>query len=145
MAAAVAAFGAVIGVGATLVVSPAGYVLFEYGCGDSEEDLGEALAADAVLDVAPDGAGEKESYESCDDDDLFVVAGHSYTYDGTHEAALAHYREAAQAGGWRQREGDCFSKEIDGTDAYLTVDGPADGSLAVEIVAARESLEDWAC
>ncbi|MDX3544678.1 hypothetical protein PV729_19995 [Streptomyces europaeiscabiei] len=31
--------------------------LMEYGCGDEEDRLGEALAGDTVLDDEPDGAG----------------------------------------------------------------------------------------
>ncbi|MDX3135366.1 hypothetical protein PV367_37505 [Streptomyces europaeiscabiei] len=148
---------ALLGVAAVKVVDvaiPEVGFLMEYGCGDAEDRLGEALAGDAVLDDEPDGAGAGEAYDGCDDDDLFVVAGKSYTYDEgqgrgresdvlVHESVLAHYRDAAQANGWRYRSSGCFSKSIDGTTAYLTIDGPADGALDVEIIATRESSEPY--
>lgn len=128
--------------------------LMEYGCGGEEDRLGEALAGDAVLDDEPDGAGAGEAYDGCDDDDLFVVAGKSYTYDEgqgrgresdvvVHESVLAHYRDAAQAHGWRYRSSGCFSKSIDGTTAYLTIDGPTGGVLDVGIIASREPSEPY--
>ncbi|WP_371579136.1 hypothetical protein [Streptomyces sp. NBC_01314] len=132
--------------------------LMEYGCGDAEDRLGEALAGDAVLDDGPDGVGAGEPYEGCDDDDLFVVAGKSYTYTYTydkgqgrgregdvvaHESALAHYRDVAQAHGWRYRSSGCFDKRIDGTTAYLTIGGPTDGALDVGIIATREYSEPY--
>ncbi len=33
---------------------------------------------------------------------------------------------------------DCFSKRIDGVDAYLTVEGSVDGPLQTVIMAARD-------
>lgn len=53
------------------------------------------------------------------------------------------YRDAAQAHGWRYRTSDRFTRSIDGAVASLTLEGPADGSLHVEIVAAREDSEPW--
>jgi hypothetical protein len=141
----------VLGAGGFAVVkSPVGYFLFEYGCGSGEERLGEALAGEAVLDgPAPEGSGGGESYQECDDDDLFVVAGRSYAYTGSRSSALAHYRDLAAASGWRAVSGDdgvgggdCFGKPVGGTTAYLTVEGPAEGVLHVEIVADRGG-GDW--
>ncbi|WP_245685519.1 hypothetical protein [Streptomyces yerevanensis] len=132
-----------LGTAAFVVVgSPLGYFLFEYGCRAEEDRLGEVLAGESVLGARPEGAGEGEPYQGCDDDDLFVVAGTSYAYGEPRESVLAHYRKAALAEGWRVRTKDCFAKRIDGTTAYLTVEGPTDGSLQVEIVADRDD-SDW--
>lgn len=124
---------------------PVGYFLVEYGCGREEERLGEALAEDPVLDDGVDGARVEESYQECDDDDLTAVAGKTYRYGGDRESVLAHYRDAAQAHGWRYRTGDCLTKSIDGAMAGLTLEGPGPGdrSLHVEIVAARQDSEPW--
>ncbi|MES5824404.1 hypothetical protein [Streptomyces sp. RG80] len=119
------------------VGSSAGYFPFGYGCGDAEERLGEALAKESVLDVPPSSAGAGESYRSCDDDDLFVVAGRSYAYEGSRESALRHYLDVGSTRGWRTAAGDCLAKRIDGTTAYLTVWGPEKGTLDVEITADR--------
>ncbi|MGW0712570.1 hypothetical protein ACWD4G_42690 [Streptomyces sp. NPDC002643] len=37
----------------------------------------------------PERAEAREPYEACDDDDLFVVAGREYAYDGDRDAVLA--------------------------------------------------------
>ncbi|WP_338897518.1 hypothetical protein WBG99_19485 [Streptomyces sp. TG1A-60] len=129
--------------GLVVVGVPVGYFLFVYGCGREEERLGEALAGDPVLGEGVEGVRAEESYQGCDDDDLFVVAGKSYRYGGDRKSVLAHYREAAPAHGWRYRTNDCFTKSIDGAVASLTLHGPADGSLQVEIVAVREDPEPW--
>lgn len=138
LAAVVAAAG-LLGTAAFVVVeSPVGYFLFEYGCGDAEDQLGEVLAGESVLEAAPEGSRGGESHRDCDDDDLFVVAGRSYAYEGSSESALEHYRDAASERGWRATAaGDCFAKRVDGTTAYLTVEGPDEGTLYVEIVADR--------
>jgi hypothetical protein len=120
------------------VGAPLGYFLFEYGCGAEEDRFGEVLAGESVLGARPKGAGEGEPYQGCDDDDLFVVAGTSYAYGGPRESVLAHYREAALAEGWQVRAEDCFAKRIDGTTAYLTVEGPTGGSLQIEIIVDRD-------
>ncbi|MEU4657347.1 hypothetical protein AB0G32_25990 [Streptomyces sp. NPDC023723] len=120
------------------VGEPAWNLLFEYGCGDPEDRLGEALAADAVLAAGPAGAGTGRPYRSCDDDDLFVVAGASYRYPGTGASVRAHYRTAAPAQGWRPRTDACYTKRIGGTTAYLTLEEPAGRELAVEIIADRD-------
>lgn len=135
------AAGLVAVVALVVVGVPAGYLLIDYGCGGAEQRLGEALAADPVLDDGPDGAEPQESYQECDDDDLFVVAGTAYRFGGSRGQGLSHYRDAAEAHGWRYRTSDCFTKSIDGTLAQLTVVGPADGSLHVEIIAQRDSSE----
>lgn len=140
----IAAAGIVAAVGLVIVGAPVGYFLVGYGCGADEERLGEALARDPVLDDGPDGAEERESYQECDDDDLFVVAGKAYAYEGeSRESVLVHYRDAAQAHGWRHRVDDCFSKRIDGTVAYLSVEGLADGAFEVSILADRDDTGSW--
>ncbi|MEV0226915.1 hypothetical protein [Streptomyces sp. NPDC050704] len=128
---------------------PAGYFLVVYGCGEKEDRLAAAIAGDPVLDAGPAGAGQGRPYKGCDDDDLWVYAGNSYSYGGSRESALVHYRDAAQANGWRPRDSasaasgsDCFTKRIGGTTAYLDVEDAGDGSVLVEIVADRTG-SDW--
>ncbi|MGW0842119.1 hypothetical protein ACWD26_18475 [Streptomyces sp. NPDC002787] len=123
--------------------SPVGYFLFVYGCGQEEERFGDVLAGDPVLDDSVVGARAEESYQECDDDDLFVVVGKRYRHDGDRKGVLVRYRDAAQAHGWRYRTSDCFTKSIDGAVASLMLDAPADGSVYVEIVSARGDSEPW--
>ncbi|NNN35414.1 hypothetical protein HLK59_34605 [Streptomyces sp. S3(2020)] len=90
------------------------------------------------MEAAPDGSRSGESYQECDDDDRFVVAGRSYAYDGSRQSALRHYRDRAAAQGWRAVADDCFSKPVGDTTGYLTVWGPDEGTLQAEIVADRD-------
>ncbi|MDN3024810.1 hypothetical protein [Streptomyces sp. S.PB5] len=138
LATVVAAVGLLGAAGFVVVGSSAGDLLFGYGCGEAEDALGEALAAESVLGVAPEGSRGRGSYQECDDDDRFVVAGRAYGYDGKRESALEHYRRTASERGWGPvADGECFAKRVDGTTAYLTVWGPQDGKLQVEIIADR--------
>ncbi|GGU32239.1 hypothetical protein [Streptomyces daghestanicus] len=136
------ALGALLSAAAWQAAGTPPVSLLAYGCGDAEDRLGDALAGEPVLATAPDGARVKESYRSCDDDDLFVVAGTSYAYDGTRGTALAHLRADAAAQGWRDGAGTCLTKRVGGTTAYLTLEGPDDGTLWVELVADRDN-SDW--
>ncbi len=120
------------------------YFLSVYGCGEDEDRLAEVMAGAAMLDTAPEGAAPEDRYRDCDDDDRFVAVGTQYRYGGSLKNALAHYREAAGADGWRPSttaEGEtvsgCFTKSLGGTTAYLGIEGPDDGLLQVEIVADR--------
>ncbi|GHE32217.1 hypothetical protein [Streptomyces capitiformicae] len=55
-----------------------------------------------------------------------------------------HYRDTARAHGWLVHPaGDCFSKRIDGTVAYPSVEGPADGAFQVDIIADRDDTGPW--
>ncbi|MFD5473584.1 hypothetical protein [Streptomyces sp. NPDC127105] len=128
--------------GLLVVGLPSVYFLTSYGCGADEDRLAEVMAGAAVLGTAPEGADPTGRYRSCDDDDRFVVVGAEYRYGGSSEGALAHYREAARADGWRPRSAakggtvpGCFTKSMGGTTAYLGIEGPDDGLLQVEIVA----------
>ncbi|MGP2437243.1 hypothetical protein [Streptomyces sp. JW3] len=125
------------------VGEPARYLLFEYGCGDPEDRLGQALAAEAVLAAGPAGAGAGRPYRSCDDDDLSVVAGASYPYEGSAAAVRAYYRTAAPDQGWQPRTDACYRKRIGGTTAYLTLEAPAGRELSVEIIADRAGGGAW--
>ncbi|MYV52529.1 hypothetical protein GT042_08450 [Streptomyces sp. SID3212] len=107
------------------------------------------MAGDPVLGATPAAAEKGEPYRGCDDDDLFVYAGTDYRYGGTRQSVLDHYRESAQANGWRSRPvrgdesvSDCFTKRIGGTTAYLTVQGPENGTVQAEIVA-DHARSDW--
>ncbi|MFE4176800.1 hypothetical protein ACFRR7_32955 [Streptomyces sp. NPDC056909] len=131
-----------------LVAVPVGYFVFMYGCGEAEDRLTEAIAGDPVLDARPAGAAKEQPYDGCDDDDLFVYAGTDYSYHAPRQSVLGHYEETARANGWRPRAtsedgaaADCFVKRIDGTTAYLTVDGPDNGKVHVSITADRAGSE----
>ncbi|MBQ0829379.1 hypothetical protein J5Y05_23220 [Streptomyces sp. RG38] len=93
-----------------------------------------------MLGTAPEGARPQGRYRGCDDDDRRVVAGAGHRYGGSAEQVLRYYDEAAPAAGWRGTEvPGCFAKEVDGTTAYLTVEGPEGGVLLVEVLADREA------
>ncbi|MEV7684124.1 hypothetical protein AB0O64_37150 [Streptomyces sp. NPDC088341] len=131
-----------------LVAVPVGYFVFMYGCGEAEDRLTEAIAGDPVLDARPAGAGKEQPYDGCDDDSLFVYVGTDYAYHAPRQSVLGHYEETARANGWRPRAtsedgaaADCFVKRIDGTTAYLTVDGPDNGKVEVSIIADRAGSE----
>ncbi|TWF87420.1 hypothetical protein FHX78_114429 [Streptomyces capillispiralis] len=134
---------AAVAVSASVLVGlPALYFLTGYGCGADEDRLAEVMAAETVLDGAPEGARREDRYQECDDDDRFVVVAAQYRYDGSSGAALRHYGEAARADGWRPRDGagsgtapSCFAKSLGGTTAYLHVEGPEHGLLHVSLVA----------
>lgn len=120
---------------------PAVYFLTAYGCGEEEDRLAAAMAGEPVLGTAPEGADRASRYQECDDDDRFVTVGTQHQYAGSPKTALRHYREAAQADSWRPRttaDGEpvpgCFTKAVDGTTAYLTVEGPEKGVLDVGII-----------
>ncbi|GAB3179490.1 hypothetical protein GCM10027162_32060 [Streptomyces incanus] len=140
---------AVVAVAGLLLVGlPTVYFLTTYGCGGAEDRLAEAMADEAVLGTAPEGADRASHDQECDDDDLFVTVGTQYRYDGSPKTALRHYREAARADGWRPRAtagGEtvpgCFTKAVDGTTAYLTVEGPEEGVLHVDIIADHAESE----
>ncbi|MEH0528145.1 hypothetical protein QBA75_13410 [Streptomyces stelliscabiei] len=122
---------------------PVGYFLVAYGCGRQEERFGVTLADEPVLGAGIAGAVVVDTYQECDDDGPAVAAGRAYRYDGDREGVLRHYRDAAQAEGWRHRAGDCFTQRIDGALASPMPEGPADGSFAVETAAAADSSEAW--
>ncbi|WP_344602910.1 hypothetical protein [Streptomyces glaucus] len=134
--------------GLLLLGLPALYFLAFYGCGEQEDQLAEVMAGETVLDAVPEGAGPKDRYQECDDDDRFVVVGTQYRYDGSPENALQHYEEVTRADGWRPRitaGGEtvpgCFTKLMGGTTAYLDAGGPHDGLVQVEIVADRANSQ----
>ncbi|CAM5486316.1 hypothetical protein [Streptomyces aurantiogriseus] len=125
---------------------PAVYFLTGYGCGDAEDRLAGVLAGEGVLEAEPEWAEREESYRSCDDDDLFVVAGARYELAGSaadsSRSVLGHYRQAALADGWQAHStAGCFTKAVGGTTAYLQVENPADGGFHVEIVAQRDGSQ----
>ncbi|MEU6676372.1 hypothetical protein [Streptomyces sp. NPDC046925] len=133
-----------LALGLLLVGLPAACFLTSYGCGEEEDRLAEALAGEAVLDSVPEGADREDRYRECDDDDRFVVVGTRYRHGDSADGVLRHYEAAASAAGWRPRAAKggntvpgCFTKPVGGTTAYLTVEGPDDGRLHVEIIADR--------
>ncbi|GGZ14479.1 hypothetical protein GCM10010387_03240 [Streptomyces inusitatus] len=126
-----------------VVAAPAGYFVLVYGCGEREDRLAAALAEDPALNAAPDGARKGESYRECDDDDLFVSVGAEFSHEGSSKDPLARHREAARAGGWRPSGGDpdCYTKRLDGTTAYLSVDAPSAAKVELSITADRQGSE----
>ncbi|MEF9903409.1 hypothetical protein [Streptomyces sp. P9-A2] len=134
--------------GLLLVGLPAVYFLTVYGCGEEEDRLAEAMAGEAVLGTPPKGADRASRYQECDDDSRFVIVGTQYQYAGSPKTALRHYREAARADSWRLRttaDGekvpDCFTKPVDGTTAYLSVEILEKGVLYVGIIADHAGSE----
>ncbi|MGW8504837.1 hypothetical protein [Streptomyces sp. CLCI03] len=74
-------------------------------------------------------------YAECADDsgDAWLSAGRTYVYPGTRQEVVDHYREAAEADGWRfvpepmfdRDSGDvCFTKGEDGQAKTFTVSFP---------------------
>ncbi|MFF3939205.1 hypothetical protein [Streptomyces phaeofaciens] len=128
----------VVGAGLLVVGWPVVSFLASYGCGDREDRLAEVVAGEAVLGDGLKGATAEESYRECDDDDRFVVVGARYRYGGSVDSVLEHYGRAARDEGWAASGSGCFAKDLGGTTAYLTVEGPDDGRFHVEIVADAE-------
>ncbi|WP_437017798.1 hypothetical protein [Streptomyces sp. enrichment culture] len=134
----------VVASGLLLSGLPALYFLAVYGCGEEEDRLAEVMAGEKVLDAVPEGAGRKERYRECDDDDRFVVVGTRYRYGGSPGSTSRHYAQVARADGWRPRTtaggetvSGCFTKRVGGTTAYLDAGEPDGGFVQVEIVADR--------
>ncbi|ANW19432.1 hypothetical protein [Streptomyces clavuligerus] len=127
-----------------LLVRPAAFFLFEYGCRDREDRIAAAIAADPILSSPPPGSGRPESAAGCDDDDQWVHAGQEYTYTSpaATTAALSHYRTAAPSHGWTAtpRE-DCYTKDVGGAPAYLSVTVLKGDRVSVDIDAAGEDGE----
>ncbi|MFF4419975.1 hypothetical protein ACFY04_04140 [Streptomyces sp. NPDC001549] len=99
-----------------------------------------------LLASPPPGASAPRSFDGvhseCADDsgDAWLSAGRIYTYPGTRQEVLDHYRKAAEADGWRfepepvagyELMGSCFTKGEDGQAKQLTL----------EFVSAREFTE----
>ncbi|MFJ4617614.1 hypothetical protein [Streptomyces sp. NPDC088812] len=131
----------VLAAGALYLGRPALYFLTEYGCGDAEDRLSEALADEEILATEPPaGAEREESYRSCDDDDLFVAVGARYeTAAAGSGDVVGHYRRAALTDGWQAASvAGCLTKRVGRTTAYLELENPGGGSYHVQIVADRE-------
>ncbi|MFG2973651.1 hypothetical protein ACGFYY_11670 [Streptomyces sp. NPDC048331] len=92
-----------------------------------------------LLASPPPGAGAPRTfdgdYAECADDsgDAWLSAGRTYTYPGTRQEVLDHYRKAAEADGWRfepepalDRNSDdaCFTKGEDGQAKTFTLSFP---------------------
>jgi hypothetical protein len=122
------------------------------GCTARDEHLATILARTSVLEAHPPSAASTEKYSHCDTDDGFAVAGQRYRTDLDRQDILTFYGKAAAADGWRPGESEaplltgpppsanlvttasagCFTKEIDGTTAYLSVWFPSDVNVAGE-------------
>ncbi|MER6911311.1 hypothetical protein ABT354_06535 [Streptomyces sp. NPDC000594] len=126
--------------------TPSVAFLLSYGCGDREDDLGKVLAAEKVLESVPPGATRPNSFRECDDDDLVVGAGTEYRYDGKVADALAHFRKAAPDLGWKRAGGEsCYTKQLDGTTAYLDVYRLDKGRVTASIAASHEFPDESWC
>ncbi|MEV7557539.1 hypothetical protein [Streptomyces sp. NPDC089795] len=91
-----------------------------------------------LLASPPPGASAPRTfdgdYAECADDsgDAWLSAGRTYTYPGTRQEVLDHYRKAAEADGWRESEQKfgrspwdvCFTKGEDGRSKVLDVSFP---------------------
>lgn len=112
-----------------------------YGCSDRDVRFATALRQLPILAVHPDDAQVVDEGSGCDDDDGFAHAGRTYRSALTRDGVLAFYRTAAERDGWRFSGGNsatpstglmvsaaasCFTREVDGTTAYLSVWFPSD-------------------
>jgi len=111
------------------------------GCSDRDSAFSSTLAGLAILAEHPAGADPAETHAGCDDDDGFAYAGRTYHVSLARPGILAFYRRAAAADGWHF-DGDnpppptaglvvsgsagCYSKQVDGTTAYLAIWFPDD-------------------
>ncbi|WP_328467442.1 hypothetical protein OHA21_49050 [Actinoplanes sp. NBC_00393] len=115
--------------------------VFGGGCSHRDRAFAGDLNELAILGVHPDGAeGVGEGF-GCDEDDGFAHAGRSYRSRLDRPGVQTFYRTAAEQDGWTW-SGDgpgvpstglvvsaarsCFTKEVDGTTAYLAVWFPSD-------------------
>ncbi|MEU4423894.1 hypothetical protein AB0F81_24960 [Actinoplanes sp. NPDC024001] len=106
--------------------------LITYGCSDRDREFAGTLAGLPVLAAHPDGATEVGAGSGCDDDDGFAHAGRNYRSDLDRAAIQDFYRAAAEKDGWAaggertDAATSCFTREIDGTTAYLSIWYPSD-------------------
>ncbi|WP_051773708.1 hypothetical protein [Streptomyces sp. NRRL S-237] len=92
-----------------------------------------------LLASPPPGASAPRTfdgvYSECADDsgDAWLSAGRTYVYPGPREEVLDHYRQAAEADGWRfepepvraqETWGSCFTKGEDGQAKMFTLHFP---------------------
>jgi hypothetical protein len=134
-----ASLTAVIGLGTVPACSVA---VPAYGCSDRDEKFASALPKLDIFQAHPNHVVELESYSGCDADDGFAYAGTKYLVPLNRNELLDFYRVAAKEDDWRfdgdraspavdhalvtSAGGSCYSKEIDGTTAYLRVWFPGD-------------------
>ena len=105
-------------------------------CSDRDRQLATVLGRLAVIDAHPDGAVSITRYADCDNDDGFAYAGQQFRTSLNRSQILAFYRTAANNDAWHF-DGDnpppptdglavtaaatCYTKQIDGTTAYLKI------------------------
>jgi hypothetical protein len=118
------------------------------GCTARDEQLETVLAKTPILEAHPPSAASTDKYSECDLEDGYASAGQRYRTDMERQDILTFYSKAATADGWRPDESEplltgpppaglvttasaaCFTKEIDGTSAYLSVSFPSDLNIA---------------
>lgn len=131
-----------------IAVIPLGFVAFQAltggppFCSSAENRLRSALVAEPVLAAHPAGIEPAAAGSaSCDEDDRHVEAWQDYRLSIPDAEALAFYREAADAGGWRPVEDGGmlrFTKEVAGSTASLSIGRRSEGEpfrLSVSAVA----------
>ncbi|HET6478834.1 MAG TPA: hypothetical protein VFG35_02155 [Actinoplanes sp.] len=112
-----------------------------YGCSDRDSAFSSTLADLAILAEHPADAESAEAYAGCDPDDGFAYAGRTYRVSFARSGILAFYRHTAVADGWHldgenpppptaglvvSGSASCYSKQVEGTTAYLAVWFPDD-------------------
>ncbi|WP_204070967.1 hypothetical protein [Planotetraspora phitsanulokensis] len=117
------------------------------GCQAGNEQLVGTLKALPILDVHPADFRFTDGDSGCDDDDGFAQAWQGYRSTEPF-AILPFYEKAALADGWKpiahSFEYSCFTKEIDGVNAYLNVgvsDSNSSGTGTDYSVGVRASRE----
>lgn len=117
------------------VASPLG------SCTDRDVRLASTLGELPVLQAHPDGTVLTDNYSGCDTDDGFPYAGRQYRPGLDRQAIHTFYATAAAKDGWQFHSenhppapgtlvvtgpGVCYTKQVDGTTAYLKVWYPSD-------------------
>lgn len=119
-----------------------------YGCTPRDVGFSDVLVRESALDLPPPGAAASGApYSGCDDDEGFAYAGQSYLSATSPRAVLDHYRTATADLGWTPDGARCFTREIDGVTAYLSVwfrpeAGERTPDFFIEIRAGRDE-EAW--
>jgi hypothetical protein len=94
-------------------------------CSAEDQDLIPILASQRILEAHPNGIAEGDRHSGCNEDDPYAYAYVSYVYSGPFYEIRRHYERSVEADGWRKADtGDvrfCYSKEIQGVTAFLSV------------------------
>lgn len=129
----------VVAAAVVVVGVPVALYAVAYGCGGREERVMDALEAEPVLKVRPEGVGAGRPYRTCDDEFRYMGVGRRYAYGRSWQEAYRVIEPVALRDGWRVASvGDGslsprLVKEVGGVTAHLSVDSPDGETLWVAI------------